>query len=326
MRDAPFALAFTAGVFAVLNPCGFAMLPAYLTTFLVGDADQAGRETEVRLGLRRAVVVSVAVSLGFAGLFAVVGLLVQVVAAGVVMSVGPWISIAIGCALVSFGIASVLGWEPRMFLPRLDRGGRSSSPRSMALYGMSYATVSLGCTLPTFLVYVAGTMSARSVGDGLGVFIAYAAGFASLLTALTISLAFARRSMVTRLRRALPLIQRVSGLLLVVAGLYVSYYGWYELRRLGEPDPIIDWVTGASFSTQRFVTNVGLTQRAWLVAVVVGIIAIWSLRRSDERPQNGTDSDEPRSVAGERATPPADEGSCHATDGGTQGAGGGKTA
>lgn len=29
MIDAPFALAFTAGLVATVNPCGFAMLPAY---------------------------------------------------------------------------------------------------------------------------------------------------------------------------------------------------------------------------------------------------------------------------------------------------------
>ena len=34
MIDAPFALAFTAGMVATVNPCGFAMLPAYLSYFL----------------------------------------------------------------------------------------------------------------------------------------------------------------------------------------------------------------------------------------------------------------------------------------------------
>ena len=34
MIDAPLALAFTAGMVATVNPCGFAMLPAYLGYFL----------------------------------------------------------------------------------------------------------------------------------------------------------------------------------------------------------------------------------------------------------------------------------------------------
>ena len=51
-----------------------------------------------------------------------------------------------------------------------------------------------------------------------------------VLVALTVALAVARRSLVTSLRRALPYIYRVSGGLLVLAGAYVAYYGWYELR------------------------------------------------------------------------------------------------
>ncbi|MBA2575429.1 MAG: hypothetical protein H0V05_02115 [Euzebyaceae bacterium] len=35
----PFALAFTAGLVASVNPCGFAMLPAYLS-FLIGSDDR----------------------------------------------------------------------------------------------------------------------------------------------------------------------------------------------------------------------------------------------------------------------------------------------
>ena len=40
MIDAPFALAFAAGTVAAFNPCGFALLPAYLGWFL-GAEDAA---------------------------------------------------------------------------------------------------------------------------------------------------------------------------------------------------------------------------------------------------------------------------------------------
>ena len=47
MIDAPLALAFTAGMVATVNPCGFAMLPAYLSFFLglEGDDDDAPQAT-----------------------------------------------------------------------------------------------------------------------------------------------------------------------------------------------------------------------------------------------------------------------------------------
>jgi hypothetical protein len=58
--DAPFALAFTAGLVATVNPCGFAMLPAYLSYFmgLADDDVAAGGPAAVRRGLVIGAVVS----------------------------------------------------------------------------------------------------------------------------------------------------------------------------------------------------------------------------------------------------------------------------
>lgn len=37
MISGPIALAFTAGMVATFNPCGFALLPAYIGAFVAGD-------------------------------------------------------------------------------------------------------------------------------------------------------------------------------------------------------------------------------------------------------------------------------------------------
>jgi hypothetical protein len=60
---------------------------------------------------------------------------------------------------------------------------------------------------------------------------------------LTVALSVARQSVVQRFRSMLPKINRVAGGLIVLAGLYVAYYGWYEVRVFsgkGGDDPIID--------------------------------------------------------------------------------------
>ncbi|OBK12876.1 hypothetical protein A5636_10355 [Mycobacterium asiaticum] len=48
--------------------------------------------------------------------------------------------------------------------------------------------------------------------------------------ALAIAVATARSALVDRMRRALPHVNRISGALLVLVGLYVGYYGLYEIR------------------------------------------------------------------------------------------------
>ena len=60
--DAPLALAFTAGMVATVNPCGFAMLPAYLSYFLGIEGTDDG---PAEAGVLRALVVGAVVSLGF---------------------------------------------------------------------------------------------------------------------------------------------------------------------------------------------------------------------------------------------------------------------
>lgn len=269
MIDGQFAVAFAAGLVAVANPCGFAMLPAYLSFFLGVE----GQGEDARAGLSRAIAVGLAVSAGFVATFAVITAVIRNIT-GDVLDWSPWVSILIGLAVAGLGVALLAGRELKVDLPRLDRGGRSGSMSQMALYGVSYAVVSLGCTLPTFSAYVTATINTESWISGIAVFLAYAGGFTLLLTSLTIGIALARQGLVRTVRRALPYVQRISGGLLVVAGLYVAYYGWYELRRLGEEDAAVDRVTGWSNDVAAWVTDVGPTRLGLFLAVVVAAAAV----------------------------------------------------
>jgi len=133
------------------------------------------------------------------------------------------------------GILMVRGYEPALRLPKMSRGTGSRELPSMFLFGISYAVSSLSCTIPLFLALVANTFARTDLAGGVATFLAYASGMALVLMALTLAIALARQGMVRTLRRALPYVNRVSGALLVVAGLFLAYYGWYEqeVRRLG---------------------------------------------------------------------------------------------
>lgn len=269
MIEGQFAVAFAAGLVAVANPCGFAMLPAYLSFFLGVE----GQDGDARAGLSRALAVGLSVSAGFALTFFVVDQVIRHVT-GDVLDWSPWVSIVIGVAVAALGVALVRGRELKINLPRLDRGGRTGSVRSMVLYGISYAIVSLGCTLPTFSAYIGATSQNEGNVSSLAMFLAYATGFTLLLTGLTVGAALARQGLVRSVRRALPHVQRISGGLLVVAGAYVAYYGWYELRRLGDEDPAVDRVTGWSNDVSAWVSDIGPTTLGLVLAVVVAVAAL----------------------------------------------------
>ena len=68
MIEAPLAVAFAAGLIAIMNPCGFAMLPAYLSYFM-GSGENA--EVSRPAALRRALLVGGVMSLSFLVIFGV---------------------------------------------------------------------------------------------------------------------------------------------------------------------------------------------------------------------------------------------------------------
>lgn len=131
MIDAPFTLAFTAGLVATVNPCGFAMLPAYLSYFM-GLSDD-GVETGGPAAVRRALVIGAVVSSGFLLVFGLVGVLVTL-GLRAVIDVIPWAVMVIGAGVRILGIAMLLGYEPVVNLPKI--GGARSGKRSSAVHSV----------------------------------------------------------------------------------------------------------------------------------------------------------------------------------------------
>lgn len=284
--DGFVALAFGAGIFAAVNPCGFAMLPAYLSFFLGLEGAEADRRTTVR----RSLLVAAAVAAGFTAVFGTLGILINGFSIEVRHQL-PWVSIGIGALLLVLGVAMLFGFEPVLKLPKLDRGGQDRGLASMFLFGVSYAIASVGCTIGPFLISVVAAFSSESTLEGMLSFLAYAAGMALVLVTLTVSLALARRSIVTRLRQALPWVQRTAGGLLVLAGAYTAYYGWYELR-VYEGDASGGAVAQRSLDLNASLTNwldrIGTTRLGVGMAIVVAGLVAWAWLATRHEQGEGT--------------------------------------
>ena len=271
MLDAPFGLALAAGMVAAVNPCGFALLPAYLSLLVAGETP--GRAAAVG----RALVATAAMTTGFAAVFLVFGLAVAPVA-GQIQGRLPWVTIAIGAVLVVLGLWLAAGRElPGLRLPR--PGGRpvSRNPWSMVVFGSAYAIASLSCTIGPFLAIVVTSFRAGSVVSGVGLFVAYAVGMGVTVGVAALAVALAQGALVTRLRRSAPVVARVGGVLLLVAGAYVAYYGWWETRVLaGAPadDPV---VTSALEVQRRLSEALGSVGFGLLLTVFLALCALAAL-------------------------------------------------
>jgi cytochrome c-type biogenesis protein len=234
--------AFAAGLVAAVNPCGFALLPAYLTLVVLGDERDGPTRTR-GVAVLRALAATAMMTLGFLVVFGAFGLLVAPVAASAQQYL-PAITVVIGVALAGLGVWLLSGRELRIPVPRLAGGAPAAGLRSMAVYGVAYALASLSCTVAPFLAVTAGTFRSGDVLLGVAAYAAYAAGMGLLVGVLAVAVALARDSVAGGLRRALPHVSRISGALLVLVGAYVAYYGIYEVRLFNfgasPSDPVID--------------------------------------------------------------------------------------
>ncbi|BBZ76039.1 cytochrome C biogenesis protein CcdA [Mycolicibacterium anyangense] len=273
-------LAFAAGMVAALNPCGFAMLPAYLA--LVVDADDAGRLRSIG----RALVATLAMALGFLAVFAAFGVL-TVSVASTVQQYAPYLTVVVGVLLVALGLWLVSGRELGLGSGAARLGGRwapTARLGSMFGYGVGYAIASLSCTIGPFLAVTGSAARGGSLIDGLLVYVAYAAGLALVVGVLAVAVAVANSALVDRLRRILPYVNRISGVVLVLVGLYVGYYGVYEIRLFSGGGSAQDPVIEAAGRLQRTVAGWVYAHGGWPWLLALAVLAVvlagrWVWRR-----------------------------------------------
>ncbi|NOX23467.1 MAG: cytochrome c biogenesis protein CcdA [Actinobacteria bacterium] len=281
----PLLFAFAAGMAATVNPCGFAMLPAYVSMFLGSDD---GEESSVGLGtgLR----VGASVTIGFFVLFSVVGLLVSAGLQSLVNYV-PWVALVIGISLFVLGVSVLRGFKLSARMMN-TKAGKGRSFRSMAGFGVAFGTASISCTLPIFLAVVGISTRSSSLLEGWAVFLAYAAGMGLVLTAIAVALATSRQVFVTRMRKILPHVERIGGWLLVTSGLFITYYWGVQLSfdltsesALYKP---IGFVTGISAWFTNGIANAPILWAGRLITVVLGIAAAEFARRRRRVPERSS--------------------------------------
>ncbi len=265
MTTATLALALGAGLLAALNPCGFALLPAWMGLVLQGT----GESGAVRASAR-AVLMAAQMTLGFVLVF----LTFAVVAVPLTLSLErflPWATVVVGLMLVGLGVWLLRGHEFGLAVPGRRAVTPGSGRWSMVAYGVGYALASLSCTVGPFLAVLASTTRSGGVGPAVLVVLAYTAGMGLLVTVLAVAVATARTALVVRMRRLTSVVGRASGVLLLVAGAYVAWYGAYEVRVLGgagTSDPVVDVALTVQAGLARTAVEVGPVR---LLLVLVGL-------------------------------------------------------
>ena len=278
------AFALTAGVLAAFNPCGFALLPAYLTVIVTGSAEVGLSRVAA---LRRATGFALGMTLGFAAVFTAFGLIFVLATAGLQGSILPYLSyvtVAIGIALVVLGVRMARGHE--VGIPGLRVKGRAPTLAfgSQAAYGASFALASMSCTIGPFLAVVSGALNQSGPVAKVVPFVVYGIGMGTSILIISVVAALAGSTVVAGLRRRTPSIMRAAGWLMIVAGIYAFLYGLAEVLQQFGIDAlggVIDVTLGWQGSLTRAVYGWGVPTLI-VLAVLAAIAAVWILRSRRE--------------------------------------------
>ena len=238
------------------------------------------------LSMRRAVIVSAAVSTGFLSVFLIAGI-ISYNFTNWINENAKYATGGIGVALVVLGIAMLAGYKLPFMTPRLDAGGDGGPKQTvgaMFVYGIAYAVASIGCTIGLFIATVFSTSRRDGFVSGVGNMLAYGAGMALLVSALTIALASANTGLLKLLRGSLQYVDRIAAFFVLLSGVYLLwYFYWVDIREDG--DPITDWALERQAQATAFLTDhwqiVGLV----MVAIVgAAMVYAWS------RPNSAVDA------------------------------------
>ena len=267
--------ALPAGAAATVNPCGVAMLPAYIA-YYVGKSER-GRPDPLK-GVEAGLLLAV----GVLAVFTAMGALVAA-AGSVIASAIPWLALAVALGLLALAVATLLGRALALPLPAVvRRGPRDRGRAGFLMYGVGYGLASLGCTLPIFMIVVSSVLSAGFV-SGLAAFTAYGVGMGVMLIAVAVAVSAGKAALVRGLRRAAPALRYVGGLGLLAAGAYLLEYNLQGLQ---------------------FRATGGSNEVPTLVAVAAGVAAlalaaVLTARRSARPAPGSAGEPEPNRAPGE---------------------------
>ncbi len=266
MDTATLSLAIVAGVLATFNPCGFALLPAYMG--MIAAANE-GRSKSAALigGLRFASGMTV----GFILLFGTFGLVFAPFASAISRYL-PIVTIVIGVFIVALGFWLLLGRKVGNGASLIKGWSPGESWFSQVGYGLTFAIVSLSCTFGPFLAVTGASIRSSDFFAIVFTFVAFALGMGAAVSVIAVATALTGSQVSLWIRSKSEVISKVTGSLVILAGFYVAWFGWFEWRvNSGEQinDPIIGRVTDA----QAWVVNTLSADSPLVIGLVFLIFA-----------------------------------------------------
>lgn len=207
---------FTAGALALLSPCGFPMLPGYISYYMGSKAT-----------LGKAVPSGLACTLGLLTVFSAIGVATSTFGSLITRYI-PILELIAGVAAILMGVSMIVEIRIPTFLVRLSalslRPPKKRGLIGIFLYGAVYGLATIGCSAPIFFSILFYAVAAGGPLYGILTFIVYASGMGLPIIITTILVAKAKELTLERIVKMTPWLQKISGTVLIVIGVYLIYF------------------------------------------------------------------------------------------------------
>jgi len=211
---------------AFFNPCGFALLPSYVSYYL-GSSER--NSASWRQSTFQGLLLGGAVSAGFLVVFSIIGVILSLVG-GLIARYLPWVAALIGVVLIVLGVLMLLGrsFALPLHLGKVMQGRLKTHQAQRGLsfyffYGVSYALASISCTISIFIVVVAQAFSLSTI-NGILHFSAYGLGMTMMMLFLSLVMALSKQALNRYFQSIMRVMQPLSAMVLIGAGGYLLYY------------------------------------------------------------------------------------------------------
>jgi cytochrome c-type biogenesis protein len=213
-----FIFVFTSGILTLFSPCGFPMLPGYISYYMGTTSS-----------LEKAIPSGIACALGLITVFSVIGAISSLFGS-VVNPYIPLFELVAGVVIIFLGVGMLA--EPRFlsfFLPL--KAPKRKGIFGIFLYGVVYGLAALSCSAPIFFAVLFWAITSGGFISGIVTFMVYAAGMGGPLILITVLVALAKEATLSKIAEITLLVQKIGGIILIIVGIYLIYF-YYSLHGL----------------------------------------------------------------------------------------------
>tara|TARA_Y100000768_G_scaffold387627_1_gene379548 strand:+ start:1203 stop:1985 length:783 start_codon:yes stop_codon:yes gene_type:complete len=221
-------IAFSAGLVAVFNPCGFALLSVYLSYFIKDRNTQ--KSVSAYKNIYESILISTAVTIGFVIIFFIFGIMIS---GGFysLKSIFSYVGILISVILLGYGFYVLSGGM--IYFSKLNvisNSINSKNDKSLKFYfyyGISYGLTSLSCSLPIFMSIVFSFSNTSSFDLLIKDFVLFSMGAWFSLIIVSFALLFLK-SFLEKIKLFFKIYNLATSIILIVSGSYLILYWMSE--------------------------------------------------------------------------------------------------